>query len=105
MIICQCNIITERRIEEAVIRLLEDDPWQLIVPMQVYHALGKSGRCRGCFPNVVDITARTREEFHKRRGLADAESISLLNQPDRENPRLSARRRPTRRAGSGRSAA
>ena len=53
MLICHCNIITEREIEQSIVELLDQDPWQLIVPAKVYHAMHKRGRCCGCFPNVV----------------------------------------------------
>jgi bacterioferritin-associated ferredoxin len=105
MIICQCNIITEQRIEEAVVRLLKDDPWGIIVPNKVYHALGKSGRCCGCFPNVVRIIARTREDFHRRRNSENAEASLSPDRVNAENPAPEARRRRARRARSGRSAA
>ena len=55
MILCQCNVILRREIEEVIIDLLHEDPWQLIVPGTVYRALGKRGKCCGCFPNVVDV--------------------------------------------------
>ncbi len=32
MLVCHCNVITEKEIERAILALLEDDPWQLIVP-------------------------------------------------------------------------
>ncbi|MEO4042887.1 (2Fe-2S)-binding protein [Flavimaribacter sediminis] len=64
MITCHCNIITEREIEETVWRLLDEDCWQLIVPIKVYHALEKRGKCCRCFPNVVDIIIRTTEQYH-----------------------------------------
>lgn len=57
MIVCQCNILSKGEIEAAVERLLKDDPWQLIVPSTVYHAIGQRGRCCGCFPDVVEIIA------------------------------------------------
>lgn len=66
MITCHCNIITEREIVEAIEGLLDDDCWQLIVPIKVYRALEKRGKCCRCFPNVVDIIIRTTEEYHAR---------------------------------------
>ena len=66
MIVCQCNILFRHEIERAVEQLLADDPWRLIVPSTVYHAMRMRGRCCGCFPDVVDIiaevTARVRPE-------------------------------------------
>jgi bacterioferritin-associated ferredoxin len=66
MLICHCNIITEKEIEETIVQLLDEDPWQLIVPAKVYHALKKRGRCCGCFPNVVETIIRVTEQYHLR---------------------------------------
>ena len=58
MLICQCNVITEKEIEQTILDMLEEDAWQLIVPAKVYHRLQKRGRCCGCFPNVVPSTRK-----------------------------------------------
>lgn len=55
MIVCQCNILTRQEIETAVEKLLAEDPWRLIVPSTVYHAMRIRGRCCGCFPDVIEI--------------------------------------------------
>lgn len=64
MLICHCNVLTEKEIEETILALLEQDPWGLIVPAKVYHALKKRGRCCGCFPNVVETIIRVTEGYH-----------------------------------------
>lgn len=64
MIVCSCNIITERDIEQVIIGLLDEQEWRLIVPAQVYHTLGKFGKCCGCFPNVSQIIVRVTEQYH-----------------------------------------
>jgi bacterioferritin-associated ferredoxin len=64
MLVCHCNIITEDEIEQAIEDLLDEDPWQLIVPAKLYHTLGKRGRCCGCFPSVIDIIIRVTERRH-----------------------------------------
>jgi hypothetical protein len=74
MLVCHCNIITEREIEDTILRLLDEDCWQLIVPAKVYHALAKRGRCCGCFPNVVETIIRVTENYH-RRSVMDAPDI------------------------------
>jgi bacterioferritin-associated ferredoxin len=65
MITCHCNYITDKEIEKVVLEFLRDDPWQLVVPNKVYHAMEKRGRCCGCFPNVVDIIVNTTIDFHR----------------------------------------
>jgi len=64
MMVCSCNVITDKDIREVIVSLLDEDCWQLIVPGKVYHAMNKRGRCCGCFPNVVDIIVRTTQEYH-----------------------------------------
>lgn len=64
MLVCHCNVISEKDIKEVITAFLQDDPWALIVPAKVYRELGKRGRCCGCFPNVVDIITKLTEEYH-----------------------------------------
>ena len=79
MIVCHCNLITTEEIEATIIGLLEQDAWQLIVPLQVYHALEKRGRCCGCFPNVVNIIVKTVAAYHKAHLTPEAEIVSLVD--------------------------
>lgn len=51
-------------IEAVITDLLNADPWQLIVPLQVYHEMGKRGKCCGCFPRLVDLIVKTTEQYH-----------------------------------------
>jgi len=77
MLVCHCNLITQKEIEEAIVGLLDADPWQLIVPAKVYHTLSKRGRCCGCFPNVVETIIRVTEEYHRRDD--DADTVTFLD--------------------------
>lgn len=79
MLICQCNLITQKEVEQAILSLLDQDPWQLIVPAKVYHSLNKRGRCCGCFPNVVETIIRVTEEYHLRDGRRGADVITFLD--------------------------
>src|SRR5690606_10296663 len=79
MLICSCNIITDKEIEQAIISLLDEDAWQLIVPSKVYHRLAQRGRCCGCFPNVVELIIKVSEEYHRRAGRGDSEVITFLD--------------------------
>jgi len=80
MLICHCNLITEKEIEETIIQLLEQDPWHLIVPAKVYHTLQKRGRCCGCFPNVVETIIRVTEHYHSR---SEASGMDIVSHLDR----------------------
>lgn len=64
MLVCQCNVITDREIKQIVTGLLREDPWQIIVPAMVYNELRKRCKCAGCVPNVVDIIITVTEEYH-----------------------------------------
>ena len=79
MLICQCNIITQKEVEEAIIALLDADPWTLIVPAKVYHSMHKRGRCCGCFPNVVETIIRVTEAYHSRAEASHADVVLHLD--------------------------
>ena len=80
MLVCHCNLITEKEIEETIVELLDRDPWQLIVPAKVYHSLQKRGRCCGCFPNVVETIIRVTELYHAR---SEADGLDVVSHLDR----------------------
>jgi len=79
MLVCHCNLITEKEIEQTILGLLEADPWQLIVPAKVYHTLAKRGRCCGCFPNVVETIIRVTEAYHAKSSAGETEIVSYLD--------------------------
>ena len=64
MLVCQCNVITDREIKRVILDLLNEDPWAIIVPAKVYRELEKRCKCAGCVPNVVDIITAVTEEYH-----------------------------------------
>ncbi|MDN2565911.1 (2Fe-2S)-binding protein [Aquibium sp. A9E412] len=102
MILCHCNLITQRDVEQTIVALLDDDPWQLLVPAKVYHAMGKRGRCCGCFPNVVDTIVRVTEAYHRNRGAAEDDVVSHIDRI--REMRGSQGRGHERRKGSHRAA-
>ena len=79
MLVCHCNLITQKEIEQVIVGLLDADPWQLIVPAKVYHTLKKRGRCCGCFPNVVETIIRVTEDYHRRAGMVDDAVVTHLD--------------------------
>lgn len=96
MLVCSCNFISDKEIVDVINELLDQDCWQLIVPAKVYHAMGKRGRCCGCFPNVVDIIVRTTEQYHAERPSTDAEIFDFmirLKQFHEDNRRADLERR------------
>lgn len=77
MLVCQCNVITDREIKEVVLGFLRADPWAIIVPAKVYRELEKRCKCSGCVPNVVDIITRVTEEYHLEIAELPAEPVSV----------------------------
>ncbi|MFK5978411.1 MAG: (2Fe-2S)-binding protein [Rhizobiaceae bacterium] len=78
MIICSCNIISAKEIEQAVLSLLVEDAYRLIVPVQVYHTMQKRGKCCSCFPGVIEIIVRVTEVFHRGNDISEPEIVSLI---------------------------
>ncbi|WP_028032223.1 (2Fe-2S)-binding protein [Chelativorans sp. J32] len=79
MLVCHCNLITQKEIEAAIVAMLDEDPWQLIVPAKVYHAMAKRGRCCGCFPNVVETIIRVTENYHRTADTGDEKIVTYLD--------------------------
>ena len=65
MLVCHCNVITDKEITRIVRDFLADDPWTIIVPAKVYKALDKRCKCSGCVPNVVDLITGVTAEYHR----------------------------------------
>lgn len=63
MIVCHCNVITDRDIRSAVRTLLDADPHRLLTPGLVYRTLGRKGKCCGCFPNAIAVIRAAAIEF------------------------------------------
>lgn len=92
MIVCSCNFIGKADIEEAVTGFLELDPWQLITPGKVFHAMQKRGKCCGCFPNVIDIIVETTERYHAAMESPQAQVVDLLSRIADQRLRMDATR-------------
>ena len=99
MLVCHCNIITEKDLERTIIDLLDQDPWQLIVPAKVYHAMAKRGRCCGCFPNVVETIIRVTEEYHARSEAGVVDIVSHLERVRELRVQYGSRTHERRQAG------
>jgi len=100
MLVCHCNMITEKEVEEAILQLLRQDPWHLIVPAKVYHTLQKRGRCCGCFPNVVETIIRVTEYFHSGSEASGVDIVSHLDRVRGLRTEFGSRSHEGRKAGS-----
>lgn len=102
MLVCHCNLITQKEIEATIVAMLDEDPWQLIVPAKVYHAMAQRGRCCGCFPNVVETIIRVTEEYHRDSDGGDTEIVTYLDRVralrEKFGSKFSERRQKSHRA-------
>jgi len=68
MIVCSCNLITRRDIEEAIEAILAEDSYAVLTPGLIYHRLGRRGKCGGCFPHAVRIMVEHGDAVRARLG-------------------------------------
>jgi len=105
MIVCSCNVIMKKEIEDAIVSLLDQDAWQLITPGVVYHAMKKRGRCCGCFPNVISIIVDVTERYHREIETPDEKIIPFIQKIQAEHQRCETVRMLARQAKMRRTAA
>ena len=91
MLVCQCNVITDREIKQVIVGLLREDPWQIIVPAMVYRELAKRCKCAGCVPNVVDIIISVTEEYHLQLQASAAPGTAIPPRPPALRRKLGGR--------------
>ncbi|MAS07223.1 MAG: (2Fe-2S)-binding protein [Ahrensia sp.] len=105
MIVCSCNVIMKKEIEDVIVSLLDKDAWQLITPGVVYHAMKKRGRCCGCFPNVISIIVDVTERYHRDIETPDDKIIPFIQKIHAEHQRCETVRMLARQAKMRRTAA
>lgn len=59
MIVCHCNMITDRDIRNAVDWMRAADEKVLITPGKVFRTLGKKPDCASCVPLFIEAMARS----------------------------------------------
>jgi bacterioferritin-associated ferredoxin len=55
MIICSCNVLSDKQLREAAEEMRADPNGKVPTPGAVFRQLGCRPRCGGCFPAVIDI--------------------------------------------------
>ncbi|WP_298822098.1 (2Fe-2S)-binding protein [uncultured Roseibium sp.] len=55
MIICSCNILSEKQLREAAEEMRADPNGKVPTPGAVFRHLGCRPKCGSCFPSVIDI--------------------------------------------------
>lgn len=90
MIVCSCNIVTSKDIEEVVMDFLNADEWQLITPGKVFKAVSARGKCCGCFPGVINIIVETTRRYHELMESPAPKVTDLLNRIADQRTRIEA---------------
>lgn len=93
MIVCSCNVIALREIEDVITGFLDADEWQLITPGMVYHAMAKRGKCCSCFPRVIDTIISVSEAYHRRKATPEDKIIPFIARIREEHDRCETVRR------------
>jgi len=99
MLVCQCNMITSKEIEDIVLDLLKADPWQLVVPAKVYSELNRRAKCAGCVPNLVDIIVRVTETYHAQHAHPPGDIVTFQTGLEKLKQQRSGVRRERRSTG------
>lgn len=86
MIVCSCNIITNRDLESIIEEILLEDPYAVLTPNLLYHRLGRRGKCCGCFPQVSRILVEHSTIMRSR--IERGDIARLPDEADEEQPRL-----------------
>lgn len=60
MIVCSCNVLSDKELREAASRLRDAPEGGVVTPGAVFRALGCRPRCGGCFNAVVPIIHETK---------------------------------------------
>jgi bacterioferritin-associated ferredoxin len=99
MLVCQCNVISDREIREVILSFLREDPWEIIVPAKVYRALQQRCKCAGCVPNVVDMITSVTEEYHLQLAALPAQPTEAKTRPPAVRRKRSGGRYERRNSG------
>ena len=63
MIVCSCNVVSDREIQAVVEELVCVDPDVVLTPGMVYRAIGIRPKCGTCLPHVVKLVHAHREKL------------------------------------------
>ncbi|MCV0425299.1 MAG: (2Fe-2S)-binding protein [Roseibium sp.] len=65
MIICSCNVLSDKQLREAAEEMRADPNGKVPTPGAVFRHLGCRPRCGSCFPSVIDIIHEKGSEVGK----------------------------------------
>lgn len=66
MIVCSCNVISDRDIEEALLEILPQPNAPIPTPGIIYRHLRKRMNCCGCAPLTVETIYKKVDELEQR---------------------------------------
>jgi bacterioferritin-associated ferredoxin len=72
MIICSCNVLSDKQLREAADEMRADPNGKVPTPGAVFRHLDCRPRCGSCFPSVIDII---HEKSSERNEQTDAQSV------------------------------
>ncbi|MEP4029715.1 (2Fe-2S)-binding protein [Roseibium polysiphoniae] len=55
MIICSCNVLSDKQLRKAAEEMRADPNGKVPTPGAVFRHLGCRPRCGSCFPSVIDL--------------------------------------------------
>jgi len=55
VIVCSCNVLTDKELRRAARELQAGPDGVIVTPGAVFRALGKRPRCGGCFGSIIPI--------------------------------------------------
>lgn len=55
MIICSCNVLSDKQLRKAAGEMRKDPNGKVPTPGAVFRHLGCRPRCGSCFPSVIEI--------------------------------------------------
>ncbi|OCW56225.1 (2Fe-2S)-binding protein [Hoeflea olei] len=96
MIVCSCNIVTSKEIEDVILEFLMVDEWQLITPGRVFQAMSARGKCCGCFPSVINIIVETTRRYHELMQSPAPKVVELLERIAAQRTRMERAKKASR---------
>jgi len=55
MIVCSCNVISDKQIKKALRQIKHHDPKSTVSPELIYQQLSKQLQCGNCRDHVIEI--------------------------------------------------
>lgn len=66
VIVCSCNVLTDKELRRAARELQSGPDGVIVTPGAVFRALGKRPRCGGCFKAIIPIIHEESQGGQKR---------------------------------------